>query len=131
MESELLSDFQENASYIEFAHQPQDTVAVTSKPFILHCEICVVSNLTSMKNLKLAANVTWYKDNQLIELDNLSRMPRRTLMQNGSLLISSAMHNSIHDSDNGLYQCKATYNNKVLISKVVQVNVAGKSNCSI
>ena len=121
----------ENVLYVGFAHQPQDAVVVTSKPFILHCEINKYSNSTSAKNSIPPSNVfiTWYKDGQQIDFNkNLSIHQRRTLLQNGSLYISSAVHNSVHDSDSGVYHCKARYSEKVLISSTARVIVAGKLN---
>jgi hypothetical protein len=69
---------------LEFTHEPQDVVAVRSKPLVLHC---AVSN-----SAPGPVNITWTHEGEPVPLVNDSR---RYLLPNGSLYfrkVSSAPH---------------------------------------
>ena len=108
---------------MDFVNEPEDRTVAASKPFVLNCAIRLFSNITYEDIKTLSTNITWLKDDKIIELDN--QFSRRRLLENGSLYVSSARKNLL-DSDAGIYQCQANSKWGTLFSLSVQIRIAGK-----
>ena len=111
-----MSIFPGNKTYIDFSYQPQKVVLLPLEPLLLNCEIRKFFNQTVFNNDSLPAEVVWFKNNHPLKINGL--IPRIKL-QNGSLYKSV-----VQTSDSGLYQCRATYEGKVLLS--LKAKVTGK-----
>ncbi|XP_069674943.1 protogenin-like [Periplaneta americana] len=107
---------------LDFSQEPQDVVAVRSKPLVLQCE---VSSSTPGP-----VNISWTHDGEPIPLVNDSR---RHLLPNGSLYFKKVLwkrSGPLHEgsTDQGLYRCVARNSVGSLVSRSAHLRVATMSH---
>ncbi|XP_033606589.1 protogenin isoform X2 [Cryptotermes secundus] len=107
---------------LEFTREPQDVVAVRSKPLVLQC---AVSN-----SAPGPVNITWTHEGEPLPLVNDSR---RYLLPNGSLYFRKVLWKrggpqQEGPTDQGLYRCMARNSVGALVSRSAHLRVATLSH---
>lgn len=99
-----------------FSVEPADILVVRGGPALLNCSI----------DSPIAARIEWKKDGSFL---SLQADERRSLLEDGSLFISSVVHSKHNKPDEGVYQCVASIQNLGTVSsRTARLSVAGKKS---
>ncbi|XP_051901665.1 immunoglobulin superfamily DCC subclass member 3-like [Pristis pectinata] len=95
-------------SELSFLEEPSNVIAVRGRPLVLHCRV----------EGEEPISISWRRGGR-----PLSPSPRRSLLANGSLLITSFLSRE-NESDSGEYDCTAQNRFGLLLSRRARVQVA-------